>query len=133
MAAAKAALKASPAASVSHFAGCAGLAIGLCFVLFCCPAHVPCARPSARTCRPGCPLLPSPGLTLPLWHPSCLQATLAQERAQGTLLRFRNGELEGRYRAWYSAGQVRVRLCCAAHAVLPMRPGSPCLPGSSAA
>lgn len=39
---------------------------------------------------------------------AALKATLAQERAQGTLLRFRNGELEGRYRAWYSAGQVPV-------------------------
>ncbi|PRW58718.1 copper responsive regulator 1 isoform A [Chlorella sorokiniana] len=39
---------------------------------------------------------------------AALKATLAQERAQGTLLRFRNGELEGRYHSWYSAGQVPV-------------------------
>ena len=48
---------------------------------------------------------------------AALKASLAQERAQGTLLRFHNGELEGRYRAWCSAGQVGAAccavLCCA--------------------
>ena len=39
-----------------------------------------------------------------------LKASLAQERAQGSLLRFRSGDLESRYQSWYSAGQVRM-LC----------------------
>ncbi|KAL4430673.1 hypothetical protein ABPG75_005929 [Micractinium tetrahymenae] len=39
---------------------------------------------------------------------AALKARLAEERAQGSLLRFRNPDLELRYQAWYSAGQVPV-------------------------
>lgn len=42
---------------------------------------------------------------------AALNARLAEERAQGVLLRFRNPELEARYQGWHSAGQVCERLC----------------------
>lgn len=62
---------------------------------------------------------------------AALKASLAQERAQGTLLRFHNGELEGRYRAWCSAGQVRIACCavlCCASEMDSLRAGA--MPGA---
>ena len=50
---------------------------------------------------------------------AALKARQAEERAQGGLLRFRNPELESKYQAWYSAGQVGARW----HAVAVMLGG----------
>jgi hypothetical protein len=68
---------------------------------------------------------------------AALKARQAEEWALGGLLRFRNPELESKYQAWYSAGQVGGWLVVRGQAVVALLggvwaswlPGWPSLPG----
>lgn len=59
---------------------------------------------------------------------AALKARLAEERAQGGLLRFRNPALEQRYQAWYSAGQVRARCPVSSERLLAAARGAAAVP-----